>query len=67
MEAEPFYDEYAPKEWERLERHRTEFAVSLRAINEFLPQPPCSILDAGGGPGRYAIEVRAAWIIVSHC
>ena len=56
MEAEPFYDEYAPKEWERLERHRTEFAVSLKAINEFLPQPPCSILDVGGGPGRYAIE-----------
>jgi len=53
MEAEPFYDEYAPKEWERLEGHRTEFAVSLRAINEFLPQPPCSILDVGGeGPGN---------------
>lgn len=57
MEAEPFYDEFAPKEWERLERHRTEFAVSLRAINEFLPKPPCSVLDVGGGPGRYAIEL----------
>jgi len=57
MEAEPFYDEFAPKEWERLERHRTEFAVSLRAINEFLPRPPRSILDVGGGPGRYAIEL----------
>ncbi len=57
MEVEPFYDEYAPKEWERLDRHRTEFAVSLRAINAFLPRPPCSILDAGGGPGRYAIEL----------
>ena len=57
MDAEPFYDGYAPKEWERLERHRTEFAVSLRAINEFLPRPPCSVLDAGGGPGRYAIEL----------
>jgi S-adenosylmethionine-dependent methyltransferase len=57
MEAEPFYDKFAPKEWERLERHRTEFAVSLRAINEFLPKPPCSVLDVGGGPGRYAIEL----------
>jgi 2-polyprenyl-3-methyl-5-hydroxy-6-metoxy-1,4-benzoquinol methylase len=57
MEAEPFYDEFAPKEWERLQRHRTEFAVSLRAINEFLPRPLRSILDVGGGPGRYAIEL----------
>ena len=29
MEAEPFYDKFAPKEWGRLERHQTEFAVSL--------------------------------------
>ncbi|MBN2548798.1 MAG: class I SAM-dependent methyltransferase [Anaerolineales bacterium] len=57
MEAEPFYDEYAPQEWERLGRHRTEFGVSLRAIHEFLPQAPCSVLDVGGGPGRYAIEL----------
>lgn len=57
MEAESFYDAYAPKEWQRLEKHRTEFAVSLRALEEFLPQPPCSVLDVGGGPGRYAIEL----------
>ena len=57
MEAEPFYDEYAPKEWERLETHRTEFAVSLRALNEFLPRTPCPVLDIGGGPGRYSIEL----------
>lgn len=57
MEAEPFYDEYAPKEWERLEKHRTEFAVSMRALGEFLPRPPCAVLDVGGGPGRYAIEL----------
>jgi len=57
MEAEPFYDEFTPKEWGRLEKHRTEFAVSLRAINEFLSSPPCSILDIGGGPGRYSIEL----------
>ena len=57
MEAEPFYDKFAPREWKRLTRHRTEFAVSLRAINTFLLKPPCSILDVGGGPGRYAIEL----------
>jgi S-adenosylmethionine-dependent methyltransferase len=57
MEAEPFYDGYALREWDRLERNRTEFAVSLRVMNEFLPVPPASILDVGGGPGRYAIEL----------
>ena len=29
MEAEFFYDEFASQEWERLERHRTECAVTL--------------------------------------
>jgi hypothetical protein len=48
MEAEPFYDEFAPQEWERLDRHRTEFAVTLKALAEFLPPPPSSILDIGG-------------------
>jgi S-adenosylmethionine-dependent methyltransferase len=57
MEAEPFYDKFAPQEWERLAKRRTEFAISLRVINASLPKPPCSVLDAGGGPGRYAIEL----------
>jgi SAM-dependent methyltransferase len=57
MLAEPFYDDYAPKEWARLENHRTEFAVSLRAMDEFLPRPPFTVLDIGGGPGRYSIEL----------
>ena len=57
MEAEPYYDQSAEKEWERLERHRTEFAVTLMALEEFLPAPGCSVLDIGGGPGRYSIEL----------
>jgi S-adenosylmethionine-dependent methyltransferase len=57
MEAEPFYDEFAPQEWVRLERHRTEFAVTIKAMASFLPDPPSSILDIGAGPGRYAIEL----------
>lgn len=27
-----YYDRNAAAEWERLERHRTEFAVTLRAL-----------------------------------
>ncbi len=57
MEVEAFYDRSALTEWRRLERHRTEFAVTLRALEEHLSGLPCSVLDVGGGPGRYAIEL----------
>lgn len=55
--VEEFYDEAAQREWERQDRHRTEFAVTLRAMAEFLPPPPARALDCGGGPGRYAIAL----------
>lgn len=57
MDVEAFYDQSAEKEWERLENRRTEFAVTMRALKAFLPSPPCAVLDNGGGPGRYAIEL----------
>ena len=56
-EVERYYDEHAREEWERLERHRTELAVTLRALGEYLPPPPAKVLDVGGGPGRYAVEL----------
>ncbi len=52
-----YYDLQPEREWARLERHRTEFAVTMRALAEHLPQPPARVLDCGGGPGRYAIEL----------
>ena len=51
------YDRQPQREWERLDRHRTEFAVTLRTLQAHLPPPPVRILDCGGGPGRYAIEL----------
>lgn len=54
---ERYYDQQPEREWERLERHRTEFALTLRALAEHLPPPPARVLDCGGGPGRYAIEL----------
>ncbi|MBN2549624.1 MAG: methyltransferase domain-containing protein [Anaerolineales bacterium] len=51
------YDSQSQKEWDRMDRHRTEFAVTLKAMAEYLPKPPARILDCGGGPGRYAIEL----------
>ncbi len=55
--VQALYRRDAGHEWERMERHRTEFAVSLRALEEHLPTPPATILDCGGGPGRYAITL----------
>ena len=51
------YDRQPEREWERLDRHRTELAVTLRALDDHLPRPPARVLDCGGGPGRYAIEL----------
>ncbi len=45
------------REWLRLERHRTEFAVTLRAFEAYMPPAPARVLDCGGGPGRYAITL----------
>lgn len=51
------YDLQPQREWERMDRHRTEFAVTLRAMRDYLPPPPARILDCGGGPGRYSLEL----------
>ena len=52
-----YYDQQAQHEWERMDRHRTEFAVTLRTMEKYLPPAPARILDCGGGPGRYAIDL----------
>ncbi len=59
------YDASVEHEWTRLERHRTEFAVTLRAMTKYLPPPRASILDIGGGPGRYSIELAQQGYLVT--
>jgi S-adenosylmethionine-dependent methyltransferase len=54
---ETYYDSGPEIEWRRLERHRTEFAETMLALREYLPDAPATILDIGGGPGRYAIAL----------
>jgi ubiquinone/menaquinone biosynthesis C-methylase UbiE len=54
------YDSMSEREWARMDRHRTEFYVTLRALRVHLPPPPAHVLDCGGGPGRYAVEL-ARW------
>jgi S-adenosylmethionine-dependent methyltransferase len=51
------YDSDPEREWQRMDRHRTEFAVTLKALRAHLPAAPARILDCGGGPGRYAIAL----------
>jgi ubiquinone/menaquinone biosynthesis C-methylase UbiE len=53
-----FYDKNVQREWERLGvRHRTEYAVTMRALIENLPSTPATVIDIGGGPGRYALAL----------
>jgi len=54
-----YYDGYGEREWERLERTlhgRVHFEVTKHILRRHLP---CEghILDAGCGPGRYAIDL----------
>ena len=56
-QVENHYDSGPELEWERLERHRTEFALTTLTLHEYLPPPPTYILDIGGGPGRYSIAL----------
>lgn len=51
------YNANLQQEWERLDRHRTEFGVTLRALDSYLPLPPARVLDVGSGPGRYALAL----------
>ena len=55
--VERLYDNDPQREWARETRHRTEFAVTRRALANYLPPPPATIADLGGGPGRYAIPL----------
>lgn len=52
-----YYDSYGRNEWQRLDDSidgRIEFEESVSNIRKSLPKSG-QILDAGGGPGRYAI------------
>jgi S-adenosylmethionine-dependent methyltransferase len=53
-----YYDGCVEQEWERLSRpyRRFELVSTLRLIDEHFP-PRGRILDVGGGPGRYTMEL----------
>ena len=54
-----YYSEMSMKEWRRLVKdpyHRLEFDTTMHFLRKYLPKRGL-ILDAGGGPGKYAIEL----------
>jgi SAM-dependent methyltransferase len=54
-----FYTATVRSEWRRLIQdayHRLEFETTLHFLEKYLPKKG-RILDAGGGPGRYTIEL----------
>jgi len=54
-----YYSELGMKEWRRLIKdpyHRLEFNTTMYFLKKYLPKKGL-ILDAGGGPGRYTIEL----------
>jgi 2-polyprenyl-3-methyl-5-hydroxy-6-metoxy-1,4-benzoquinol methylase len=50
-----FYDSQVAEEWNRMERHPAEFAITKRIISRWIAEPCARILDAGAGPGRYSL------------
>ncbi|WFA08967.1 class I SAM-dependent methyltransferase [Tissierella sp. Yu-01] len=51
---EQWYDEKYD-EWDRLERHKIEFDITKRYLDEYITGENLEIFDIGGGPGRYAL------------
>jgi len=49
-----YYNENAEKEWERLATHTFEFSITKHMMDQHI-KPGDTILDIGGGPGRYSI------------
>lgn len=51
---EQWYDEKYD-EWERLKKHKVEFDITKRYLDEYIRGENLNIFDIGGGPGRYAM------------
>ncbi|MBN2853338.1 MAG: class I SAM-dependent methyltransferase [Clostridia bacterium] len=52
--VEKYYDDNTEAEWMRLERHKIEFDITKRYLDEYV-KTGTRVLDIGGGPGRYSL------------
>ena len=49
-----YYNSIVQREWERLDRHPFEFAITKHYLDKYI-KPGDKVLDIGGGPGRYTL------------
>ena len=68
MNVKRFYKELGENEWQRLVKdsfHNLELKTTFHYLKQYLPKKG-NILDAGGGPGRYTIELakRGYYIVL---
>ena len=54
-EVKAYYDSDPALEWARLEENREEFLLTTYMMDKYV-KPGDSVLDIGGGPGRYSIH-----------
>ena len=64
------YDQFPEREWERLEsgvQARLEFLITNHALRRYLPAASrdVTVLDAGGGPGRYTVGLATQGFTVT--
>lgn len=62
-----FFDRYGQREWERLDRDvagQTSYAIHWKLLSPEI-RTEMRILDAGCGPGRYAIDIARAGATVT--
>ncbi len=52
-----YYDNNSQKEWERLDGFSFEFEITRAMFSKYLM--PGSVLDIGGGPGRYSLYLAS--------
>ena len=53
--VQDYYNQNAELEWQRLDEHPFEFLLTVYMMERYI-RPGESILDIGGGPGRYSIH-----------
>jgi len=54
-QVKEYYDANAQHEWERFDRHHAEFVITKRFMERYI-KPGDTVLDVGGGPGRYSLH-----------
>src|ERR1035437_2284186 len=56
--VQTYYDQDSSREWDRLAtKCQLEYFITMNVLEDLIGNRTLTILDLGGGPGRYAIEL----------